>query len=200
MRKTQLKITGMTCASCVARVEKAIRETKGVEQANVNLATEIATFVYDPAQISIEYIVKSIKDAGYGVEEETVTLPVRGMTSDSNESAASCQARIENALRQNEGVASAAVNLATERATIHYFPSVVTVNDLKKIIESQGYTVPEVPTAEEFVDRERQSRRNGDERSHAEVHPGRHRCGRYHGDHVLRAVHPGHILADDGAY
>jgi Cu+-exporting ATPase len=112
MRKTQLKITGMTCASCVARVEKAIRETKGVEQANVILATEIATFVYDPAQISIEDIVKSIKDAGYGVEEETVTLPVRGM------SCASCQARIENALRQNEGVASAAVNLATERATI----------------------------------------------------------------------------------
>ncbi len=153
MRKTQLKITGMTCASCVARVEKAIRETKGVEQANVNLATEIATFVYDPAQISIETIVHSIKDAGYGVEEETATLPVRGMT------CASCQARIENALRQNEGVASAAVNLATERATIRYFPSIVTVNDLKKIIESQGYKVPEIPTAEEFVDRERDSRR-----------------------------------------
>jgi Cu+-exporting ATPase len=152
MRKTQLKITGMTCASCVARVEKAIRETKGVEQANVNLATEIATFVYDPAQISIEDIVHSIKDAGYGVEEETVTLPVRGMT------CASCQARIENALKASEGVASAAVNLATERATIRYFPSIVTVNDLKKIIESQGYTVPEVPTAEEFVDRERETR------------------------------------------
>ncbi|HUL61806.1 MAG TPA: heavy metal translocating P-type ATPase, partial [Methanocella sp.] len=153
MRKTQLKITGMTCASCVARVEKAIRETKGVEQANVNLATEIATLVYDPQQISIEAIVKAIKDAGYGVEEETVTLPVRGMT------CASCQARIENALKASEGVASAAVNLATERATIRYFPSIVTVNDLKKIIEGQGYQVPEVPTAEEFVDREREARR-----------------------------------------
>ncbi|HEY3272306.1 MAG TPA: heavy metal translocating P-type ATPase [Methanocella sp.] len=154
MRKTQLKITGMTCASCVARVEKAIRETKGVEQANVNLATEIATFVYEPSQISIEDIVHAIKDAGYGVEEETVTLPVQGMT------CASCQARIENALKANEGVASAAVNLATERATIRYFPSVVTVNDLKKIIEGEGYKVPEIPTAEEFVDRERESRRN----------------------------------------
>jgi Cu+-exporting ATPase len=153
MKKTQLKITGMTCASCVARVEKAIRETKGVEQANVNLATEIATFVYDPSQISIEDIVRSVKDAGYGVEEETVTLPVRGMT------CASCQARIESALRQNSGVKSATVNLATEKATVHYFPSVVTVNDLKKIIEGEGYRVPETPTAEEFVDRERESRR-----------------------------------------
>jgi Cu+-exporting ATPase len=153
-KKTRLKITGMTCASCVARVEKAIRETKGVEQANVNLATEIATFVYDPSQISVAEIIHAIRDAGYGVEEETVTLPVRGMT------CASCQARIENALKASEGVASAAVNLATERATIRYFPSVVTVNDLKKIIEGEGYRVPEIPTAEEFVDRERESRRS----------------------------------------
>ncbi len=120
----------------------------------MNLATEIATFVYDPSQISIEDIVRSVKDAGYGVEEETVTLPVghdsvRLMPG----------AHRERAARQNEGVASATVNLATEKATIHYFPSVVTVNDLKKIIEGEGYRVPETPTAEEFVDRERESRR-----------------------------------------
>lgn len=158
MRKTELKITGMTCASCVARVEQAIRETKGVESANVNLATEKATFVYDPAQISIDAIVRSIKEAGYGVEEETVTLPIRGMTSDSNESAASCVKRVEDALKESEGVADAAVNLATEQATVRYFPSIVTVADLRKIVKSAGYEVLEAPTAEEFVDRERASR------------------------------------------
>ena len=159
MRKTQFKITGMTCASCVARVEKAIRETKGVSEASVNLATEIATFVYDPAQISIDDIARSIKDAGYGVEQETVTLPIRGMTPDSNESAASCVARVENALRSNEGVAEATVNLATEKATVRYFPSIVTVSDLRKIIREAGYEVPEAPAPEEFVDREREARR-----------------------------------------
>jgi Cu+-exporting ATPase len=153
MRKTQFKITGMTCASCVARVEKAIRETKGVSEASVNLATEIATFVYDPAQISIDDIARSIKDAGYGVDQEIVTLPIRGMT------CASCVARVENALRSNEGVAEATVNLATEKATVRYFPSIVTVDDLRKIIRGAGYEVPEPPAPEELVDRERESRR-----------------------------------------
>ncbi|WP_424358829.1 heavy metal translocating P-type ATPase [Methanocella sp. MCL-LM] len=153
MRKTELKITGMTCASCVARVEKAIRETKGVESANVNLATEIATFVYDPAHISIDDIVRSIREAGYGVEEEKVTLPVRGMT------CASCVKRVEDALKASEGVADASVNLATEQATIRYFPSIVTVNDIRKIVKDAGYEIPEAPSAEEFVDRERASRK-----------------------------------------
>jgi P-type Cu+ transporter len=81
-------------------------------------------------------------------------LKITGMT------CASCQARIEKALRQNSGVASATVNLATKKATIRYFPSVVTVNDLKKIVEGEGYQVPETPTVEEFVDREREPRRS----------------------------------------
>ena len=152
MRKTELKITGMTCASCVARVEKAIQETKGVEQATVNLATEKATFVYDPAHISIDDIVRSIREAGYGVEEEKVTLPVRGMT------CASCVKRVEDALKSSEGVADAAVNLATEQATIRYFPSIVTVNDIRKIVRDAGYEIPEAPSPEEYVDRERASR------------------------------------------
>lgn len=153
MKKTELKITGMTCASCVARVEKAIREEKGVSEASVNLATEKATFVYDPARISLDSIVESIKDAGYGVEEETATLPIKGMT------CASCVKRVEDALKASEGVADATVNLATERATVRYFPSSVTVRDLKKIVRDAGYEVLEAPTAEEFVDRERASRK-----------------------------------------
>ena len=153
MRKTELKITGMTCASCVARVEKAIQETKGVESATVNLATEKATFVYDPAHINIDDIVRSIREAGYGVEEEKITLPVRGMT------CASCVKRVEDALKSSEGVADATVNLAIEQATIRYFPSIVTVNDLRKIVKDAGYEIPEAPSAEEFVDRERASRK-----------------------------------------
>lgn len=159
MRKTEIKITGMTCASCVARVEQAIRDTQGVESASVNLATEKATFVYDPAQISIDDIVSSIKKAGYGVEEETVTLPLRGMTSDSKESAASRVRRVEDTLKASEGVADATVNLATEQATVRYFPSIVTVNDLKKLVKAAGYEVLEVPASGEFADRERASRK-----------------------------------------
>ncbi|HEY3421883.1 MAG TPA: heavy metal-associated domain-containing protein, partial [Methanocellaceae archaeon] len=80
MKKAQLKVTGMTCASCVSRVENAVRGTKGVADANVNLATEVATFTYDPSNTTVNDVAASIKDAGYGVEVESITLPVLGMT------------------------------------------------------------------------------------------------------------------------
>jgi Cu+-exporting ATPase len=66
MEITQLDIQGMTCASCVAHVEKAIRQQDGIEIANVNLATETATVSYDPAKVDIERIINSVSEAGYG--------------------------------------------------------------------------------------------------------------------------------------
>lgn len=143
----------MTCASCVARVENAIKHTKGVSDANVNLANEVATFKYDPMQSSIDQVIGAVKDAGYGVEVETATLPVQGMT------CASCVSRIEDALRKTEGVIDVSVNLATERVTIKYSPIEVTLPDLKRAIRDAGYTVPEVKTEKEFVDTERASRK-----------------------------------------
>ncbi|BAI60456.1 copper-transporting P-type ATPase [Methanocella paludicola SANAE] len=151
-KKTLLKITGMTCASCVKRVEDALREQKGVTEANVNLANEKATVTYDPSQVSVENMVSAVKDAGYGVMVETVTLPVQGMT------CASCVKRIEDALRGKDGVIDVAVNLATERVTIKYSPTEVTLPELKKTITDAGYTVIETKTEKEFVDTERSAR------------------------------------------
>ena len=143
----------MTCASCVKRVEDALRGQKGVSQANVNLANEKATVTYDPAQVSVEDMVHAVKDAGYGVVAETVTLPVQGMT------CASCVKRIEDALREKDGVIDVAVNLATERVTIKYSPTEVTLPELKRTITDAGYTVIETKTEKEFVDTERASRK-----------------------------------------
>ncbi len=106
-----LPVEGMTCASCVGRVERALRAVPGVTQANVNLATERAEVVTtDTADRSL--LVAAIEDAGYGVPSEAVELVIEGMT------CASCVARVERALKAVPGVTSAAVNLATERATI----------------------------------------------------------------------------------
>lgn len=152
-KKTLLKITGMTCVSCVFRVEEALRGLKGVSEANVNLANEKAAVTYDPSQVSIDEMVRAVKDAGYGVVPETVTLPVRGMT------CASCVKRIEDALREKEGVIDVGVNLATERVTIKYSSTEVTLPELKKTITDAGYTVPEIKTEKEFVDTERAARK-----------------------------------------
>lgn len=154
-KKIQIKITGMTCASCASRVENSLKGMEGVLGASVNFASEKASVVYDPSITSLERMIKTVKDTGYGVETDTVILPIGGMT------CASCVARIEKALRGKEGVISAAVNLATEKATIEYIPSVVSVPDLKKVIVDAGYSVPELPpeAGATVPDRERESRR-----------------------------------------
>ena len=152
-RKISLRIVGMTCASCVKRVEDALRGLKGVSEASVNLASEKAAITYDPALVSIDDMIRAVKDAGYGVATETATLQVKGMT------CASCVKRVEDALMEKQGVIDVSVNLATEGATVRYNPEEATLPELKKAIVEAGYTVPEEEAGVEPVDVERETRR-----------------------------------------
>ncbi|HZS01674.1 MAG TPA: heavy metal translocating P-type ATPase, partial [Chloroflexota bacterium] len=131
-----LPITGMTCASCVRRVERALGKVPGVRGAQVNLATERATIELDPAApASLEALRAAVEGAGYGVGLETVVLPISGMT------CASCVRRVERALSKVPGVASARVNLATERATVDLVPGLATPEALRRAVEAAGYGV-----------------------------------------------------------
>ena len=121
--------------------------------ANVNLATEVATFTYDPSKVAVDDVAASIKDAGYGVEVESVTLPVLGMT------CASCVKLIEDTLNHMDGDINASVNLATERVTIQYSPAQVSLSDITRAIKDAGYQVPETKAEGEPVDRERSARK-----------------------------------------
>ncbi|ADP19046.1 copper-translocating P-type ATPase 3 [Achromobacter xylosoxidans A8] len=106
-----LPIEGMTCASCVGRVEKALKAVPGVNQASVNLATERADITFAGAP-DVAAAVQAVQKAGYAVAETTIELSVTGMT------CASCVGRVEKALKAVPGVSNASVNLATERASI----------------------------------------------------------------------------------
>ena len=106
-----LSVQGMTCASCVGRVEKAIAKVAGVAQASVNLATEKAEVRYTSVPAH-DAVVAAIRKAGYDVEPANFDLAIEGMT------CASCVARVEKAVGAVPGVVAASVNLATERATI----------------------------------------------------------------------------------
>ena len=106
-----LPIEGMTCASCVGRVERAIGKIEGVSAVNVNLATERAS-ITTGGPVNRSELVKAVESAGYTVPAETTELTVLGMT------CASCVGRVERALKAVPGVVEASVNLATERATI----------------------------------------------------------------------------------
>ncbi len=136
-QELDLPITGMTCASCVRRVEKAIQKVPGVATATVNLATEQATVSYDPAQANTAQIQAAVEHAGYGVITSQLTFPITGMT------CASCTTRVDKALRKVAGVLDTSVNLATEHATVTYMPSATGWSELKQAIEQAGYGVIE---------------------------------------------------------
>jgi len=106
-----LPIEGMSCASCVGRVEQALEAVSGVSRAQVNFATGTATV--DLAQpVDIDTLVSTVEGAGYGVPHQTTVLEIDGM------SCASCVGRVEQALSAVLGVLQARVNFATKRATV----------------------------------------------------------------------------------
>lgn len=126
-----LPILGMTCASCVGRVEKALKAVPGVQDVTVNIATERASVVA-AASVAVPTLTAAVRKAGYSVADESVELSVGGMT------CASCVGRVEKALKAVPGVTHAEVNLATERAQVR-FDAGVTVDRLVAGIEKAGY-------------------------------------------------------------
>ncbi|VVE40494.1 heavy metal translocating P-type ATPase [Pandoraea horticolens] len=129
-------IEGMTCASCVTRVEKALRRAPGVTSANVNLATETAAVEAAPdvtPAALLGALETAVSDAGYQIAEQSFELAIGGMT------CASCSGRVEKALRNVPGVVEANVNLATERAAVRGVRGVVDVAALTAAVEKAGY-------------------------------------------------------------
>ena len=130
-------VGGMTCASCVARVEKALKKVDGVQDAAVNLATEKATVTFASGDTEVSDLLRAIENAGYEPRRDSMVFDVIGMT------CASCVARVEKALAKVPGVASANVNLATEKATVAFLPGTVAPAELKQAVEAAGYELRE---------------------------------------------------------
>jgi Cu+-exporting ATPase len=130
--KAHIHITGMTCTTCAATIEKGLAETPGVEQANVSFVSEKASIEYDPAKVDLAKIKHTISQIGYGVATKKSVFPVGGMT------CASCVARVEEALSSVPGVVSANVNLASEKATVEYTEG-TDIADLRRAVKDAGY-------------------------------------------------------------
>ncbi|WP_083811344.1 heavy metal translocating P-type ATPase [Asticcacaulis biprosthecium] len=135
-----LQIEGMTCASCVGRVERALRAVAGVTSAEVNLSTERA-LVRTLGAISRNDLIEAIESTGYAVPAPSaLDFLVEGMT------CASCVGRVERALQGVQGVARASVNLATERAHVELSQNIDPVR-LINAIEEAGYDAKLVEAA-----------------------------------------------------
>ncbi|OGP89526.1 MAG: copper-translocating P-type ATPase [Deltaproteobacteria bacterium RBG_19FT_COMBO_43_11] len=138
--KVQFDIRGMTCAACVGRVEDGLRQTPGVLSASVNFATEKAIVEYDGSLVNIQTLQDKVRDLGYtafmdasGTDQKKITVSVGGMT------CAACVRRVENALKEVDGVKDVSVNLATGRATVIHDIRWAGLEALAKTIKDAGY-------------------------------------------------------------
>ena len=134
-RQLSLPIEGMTCASCVAHVEGALKDVPGVSSVNVNLTTEKANLELGNGDVSPQELVKAVDEAGYAIPVEQFDLNIGGMT------CASCVGHVGEALKALPGVVSANVNLATEKASVEYTRGLVTLEAIREAVEDVGYSV-----------------------------------------------------------
>ncbi len=132
-KKIELKVSGMTCASCATNIEKSLSKLDGVIKAQVNLANETVSIEHDSNKLKLTDFEKAITDVGYDVINEKAVIKIGGMT------CAMCVKTNEEALKKLDGVVSVNVNLGAEKAYVTYNPKLVSIADFKKAIESVGY-------------------------------------------------------------
>ena len=137
-KEATIRIKGMHCATCVDTVKEALMSLKGVENASVNLATEKATFTYDPSLVNMDMVEKAVRESGYEVAKDQLSLTIGGMH------CATCAITVQEALDEVPGVAEARVSFALGKATVFYDSKVATEAQLKKAVEESGYKVLEI--------------------------------------------------------
>jgi len=132
-RQVILPITGMTCANCVATIERNLKKMDGVDNAAVNLSSERATVEFDPQKLKLDDIVGRVRKAGYDVAQGEADLLLKRLA-DSNDAR-----RIEKVLLALDGVSEVQVNLAAERVRVRYIPTLVSQVDIRKALHGAGF-------------------------------------------------------------
>jgi Cu+-exporting ATPase len=137
-KQLTLPITGMTCANCVATVERNLKKLDGVNTAVVNLSSERATVDFDSAKLGLADMIARVQRAGYGVATGEADLVIKRLADDND------ARRLEKALLKLEGVIEAQVNYANEKARVNYVPTVVTQAELRRAITNAGFEAVEL--------------------------------------------------------
>lgn len=145
-----LPITGMTCANCVATIERNLKKMDGVSLALVNLSSERATVEYDPEKQSLDSLVERVQRAGYDVARGEVTFLVRRLSDDND------ARRLENTLLKVKGVTGAQANFASERLQVTYIPTIINPRELSQAAANAGFEI--VDLAGQPQDAEAQAR------------------------------------------
>src|SRR5919106_2505376 len=133
-----LPITGMTCANCVATVERNLKKLDGMNTAVVNLSSERATVEFDSAKVRLADMIARVQRAGYGVATGEAELMIKRLSDDND------ARRLEKSLLSLEGVLEAQVAYATEKARVKYVPTIITQAELRRAVANAGFEAVEL--------------------------------------------------------
>jgi Cu+-exporting ATPase len=137
-KQVVLPITGMTCANCVATIERNLKKMDGVSVAVVNLSSERATVEFDPGKQTIETVVQRVQRAGYDVAQGEADWLIRRMIDDND------ARRLEKALARVDGITKVTVSFTNERAQVQYIPTIISQIEIKQAIRSTGFETVEL--------------------------------------------------------
>ncbi|HSV85331.1 MAG TPA: heavy metal translocating P-type ATPase [Levilinea sp.] len=136
-KQLTLPITGMTCANCVATIERSLKKVNGVTGANVNLSSERASVEFDPDLVRLDDLVGRVRRAGYEVATGEASLLIQRIGDPRDAQ------RLEEALLSKEGVVYAQVNFASKQAHLRYIPTIISQNELRRAVVSAGFLAVE---------------------------------------------------------
>jgi len=137
-KQLTLPITGMTCANCVATVERNLKKLDGVNSAVVNLSSERATVDFDSGKLGITDMIARVNRAGYGVATGDAEIIIKRLSDDND------ARRLEKTLASLEGVLEAQVNYASEKARVRYVPTVVSQAEIRAAVSRSGFEAVEL--------------------------------------------------------
>ncbi len=137
-KQLTLPITGMTCANCVATVERNLKKLDGVNTAVVNLSSERATVEFDPAKLMLPDVIARVERAGYGVATGEADLVIKRLADDND------ARRLEKALAKLDGVLEAQVTLTNEKARIKYVPTIISQSEIRQAVAAAGFEALEL--------------------------------------------------------
>ncbi len=134
-KRTAIKIGGMHCAGCVNAIQNYLMELDGVRRCEVNLAAEKAVLEFDPLSVDMSAIEKAVEEAGYKVVYEKLSIKIGNITDSSDAS------KLENRLKQLEGVKTAAINFGNGQVLVEYNQALLSLSDIRHIITQSGYQI-----------------------------------------------------------
>ncbi len=128
-----LPVLGMTCANCVATIERNVNKMPGVSNIVVNLSTERAMVDYDPAELEVTDLINKIERVGYGIASGEFVLGIKRLSDVSD------AARLEHLFNGVDGILEAHANVATEKLKIRYIPTMINTEEINRIVKKAGF-------------------------------------------------------------